>query len=78
MSELIKYTFEDEASTESTYTTMDIAEAIEYGSKYELAVISNTYEWEDSEVIANYLPSNTDIDELVPTTNPRATKEAHT
>lgn len=57
------YTFEDEDGTPDEWDTMDYSEAKEYASQHKLAVIANTYVWEDSELVDDFRDSKPDDDE---------------
>ncbi len=49
------YTFIDADDNEfGTYTTTVWAEAERYAKEHDLAVVSNEFEWSDSEVAADY------------------------
>lgn len=63
MSEITVYTFEDENGSPDTYTTQDYQEARERAQRYHMRLISNTYEWADSELIADYSSSSEEGDE---------------
>lgn len=58
------YTFEDADGAGRSYQTQDWSEAEEYAQKYHLRVIDNTFEWADSERVADYtLPDDEEEDE---------------
>jgi len=54
VSEIYVYTFEDADGSEDTYTTQDYQKAVDRARKYGLRIISNTYEWQDSELLDDY------------------------
>jgi len=52
---MILYTFEDAQGYEwGSYSTSTWADANEYAMTYRLRVIENTFEWSDSELVADY------------------------
>jgi len=54
MATVTLYGFEDASGAEDTYTTFDYNEATVRARKYNLRLIAHEYQWEDSEVIADY------------------------
>lgn len=61
MSVLHVYTFEDgnkgdETGTADSFTTMDYDEAKERARQYGFALVSNNYEWQDSELLEDNRP----------------------
>jgi len=55
VSEIFVYTFEmSEGQDAGSWSTQDYQEAQDYARKHGLRVISNTYEWQDSELLDDY------------------------
>jgi hypothetical protein len=50
------YTFEDGDGHTVEFTTQNFQEAKEYAITHSLKLIANTYEFSDSEVLADYTP----------------------
>lgn len=54
------YTFEGQGDETTDESTQSWAEAVELARSRLLAIIANTYEWTDSELVADYRPSLSD------------------
>ena len=53
--EVIVYSFLDEYDeSASDWTTFSLSEAKQFAIEHEYKLVENTYEWADSEVIADY------------------------
>ena len=48
------FTFQNGAGDEDTFTTQNVAEANEYARENKRAMIANTYEFDDSEMVEDF------------------------